>query len=146
MTDNKYEQILEQAGVRITAVRLVVLKTVMNDITGAFSLQDVIDILVDADNSSVFRTLSLFAEKKILHLIDDGSGMQKYCVCHCNDRHSHHGHVHLTCTVCHQTVCMEKVPIPAVPIPQGYEVTEAEYIIKGICPKCQHKQSLQRKK
>lgn len=136
---DKYEQMLTDAGIRVTAVRLLVLQTVVNDMNGAFSLQDVMDVMADSDKSSVFRALTLFADKKLLHLIDDGSGMQKYCVCHCEDRHHHHGHVHLTCTICHQTICMENVPIPAVPVPKGYEIEEAEYIIKGICPKCRRK-------
>ncbi|SRR5574344_2386868 len=135
---NGYERILIDADIRVTAMRLLVLKTIYNNMSGAFSLHDVTDILDNADNSSVFRALTIFADKKILHLIDDGSGMQKYCICHCSN-YEHHGHVHLTCTVCHQTFCMNNVPIPVVPVPKGFEVEETEYIIKGTCPKCMKK-------
>jgi hypothetical protein len=75
--------------------------------------------------------------------IDDGSGMQKYCLCNCTHdnehgcHYQHQGHVHLTCIKCHETICLEDVPIPSVPIPEGYVVHESEYVIKGICPKCQ---------
>lgn len=135
-----YESLLSEVGIRITAVRLLVLKTIMTKMHGAFSLQDVMKELYQSDNSSVFRALTLFAEKKLLHHVDDGSGVQKYCVCHCND-HSHScRHVHLTCTVCHETICLNDVPIPPVPVPEGYEIIEAGYLIKGICPKCQKKQ------
>lgn len=134
-----YEQILSQEGIRVTAIRLLVLKAIYNQIEGAFSLQDVVDLLETADQSSVFRTLILFAEKGLLHLIDDGSGVQKYCVCHCEDHHHHHGHIHFNCTVCHKTFCLTEVPIPPVPIPQGFEIEESEYIIKGICPDCAKK-------
>ena len=133
---NDYEQILSREGIRVTAIRLLVLKAVYNQIDGAFSLQDVLDIMETADQSSVFRTLTLFAEKGLLHLIDDGSGVQKYCVCRCEDHHHHHGHIHFSCTVCHKTFCLTEVPIPSVPVPQGFEVQESEYIIKGVCPKC----------
>jgi Fur family ferric uptake transcriptional regulator len=34
---------------------------------------------------------------------------------------------------------MEEVPIPSVPIPEGYEIHESEYVIKGLCPKCSKK-------
>ena len=96
-----------------------------------------------APANSIFRALTLFAEKQLLHLIDDGSGMQKYCLCNCTHdnehgcHYQHQGHVHLTCIKCHETICLEDVPIPSVPIPEGYVVHESEYVIKGICPKCQ---------
>ena len=140
-----YEDILNNAEIRITANRLLVLKTIHEDIHGAFSLLDVESKLPTMDASSIFRALTLFAEKQLLHPIDDGSGMQKYCVCHClhddddahyGHHHKHQGHVHLTCIKCHETICLEDVPIPLVPIPEGYDILESEYVIKGICPKC----------
>ena len=134
-----YEQILSQEGIRVTAVRLLVLKTIYNTISGAFSLQDVVSQLGTAAPSSVFRALTLFSQKGLLHLIDDGSGVQKYCVCHCPDHHHHSGHIHFTCTLCHKTFCLTEVPIPSVPIPQGFEIEESEYIIKGLCPSCSKK-------
>ena len=61
-----YEQILSQEGIRVTAVRLLVLKTIYNTISGAFSLQDVVSQLGTADPSSVFRALTLFSQKGLL--------------------------------------------------------------------------------
>lgn len=134
---SKYEEILSEAGVRITAVRLLVLRTITERMHGgAFSLQDIMAEMVTADNSSVFRTLSLFAERRLLHTIDDGSGMQKYCLCTCPNHDHKHGHVHFTCTVCQRTICLMDVPIPHVALPEGFEVRDSEFIIKGICPKC----------
>lgn len=130
-----YEAKLKEAGIRVTAVRLLVYRTVYEQMSNAFSLQDVMERLPHADNSSVFRTLTLLAEKHLLHLIDDGSNMQKYCVCHCGKFHCHHAH--LTCTVCHETVCLKNIKVPPVEVPEGYIIHEAEFVIKGICPKCQ---------
>jgi len=130
------EQHLTEHGVRPTAVRILVLKTILQNMSNAFSLQDITDILVHADSSSIYRALMLFAEHHILHPIDDGSGMQKYCVCHCSDHDCHH--VHLTCTVCHQTICLKDIPVPQVPIPEGYLIEESEFVVKGICPHCRH--------
>lgn len=130
-----YEQKLREAGIRVTAVRLLVYRTVYEKMHNAFSLQDVMELLTYADNSSVFRALTLFAEKHLLHLIDDGSNMQKYCVCRCGEFKCHHAH--LSCTVCHETICLTDVRIPFVEVPEGYIIHEAEFVIKGICPKCQ---------
>lgn len=136
---DRYEALLSEAGIRITAVRLLVLKTVYERLHGgAFSLQDVMQELVTADNSSVFRTLTLFAEHRILRTVNDGSGMQKYCLAlHTHHSHGHDtGHVHFTCTVCQRTVCLTDIPIPHVSLPEGYEAADTEFIVKGICPRC----------
>lgn len=138
-TTTDYEERLRHAGIRITSVRLLVYKTIFEQMHNAFSLQDVMDRLPYADNSSVFRALTLFAEHNLLHLIDDGSNMQKYCVCRCGEFKCHHAH--LSCTQCHETICLTDIKIPAVNVPDGYIIKEAEFVIKGICPKCQAKQN-----
>ena len=132
-----YEHILTEAGIRVTAVRLLVIRLIHEQMHGgAFSLQDVMNKLVTADNSSVFRALTLFAEKRLLHTIDDGSGMQKYCLCSCPNHDHRHGHVHFTCTNCQRTICLTDMPIPQINMPEGFEVHDVEFIGKGICPKC----------
>ena len=135
-----YESILLEAGIRITAVRLLVLKTIIEQMHGgAFSLQDIMEKMVTADNSSVFRTLTLLAEKRLLHTIDDGSGMQKYCLCTCPGHDHRHGHVHFTCTSCQKTICLMDMPIPHIALPEGFEARDMEFIVKGLCPKCASK-------
>lgn len=136
MTTEHYEQELSSADIRITAVRLLIWRTLREKITDAFSLADVQDLLYTIDKSTIFRTLTLFSEHGLLHTIDDGSGMQKYCVCHCTDSDHHHHHIHLTCIRCHKTWCIEDIEVPVVPVPDDFEVTEREYVVKGICRRC----------
>ena len=52
-----FEHILEEAGIRVTAVRLLVLKAIYTQIKGAFSLHDVVDVL------RAFCTLSTMAQE-----------------------------------------------------------------------------------
>ena len=130
------EQTLDNAGVRVTAVRLLVWRQVRHGFSDAFSLADLEAALPTVDRSTLFRTLSTFTEAHLLHEIDDGSGSQKYCVCSTCDTHRCEGHVHLTCTRCHRTFCLTDVRIPAVPLPEGWEAVEAEYVVKGVCPAC----------
>lgn len=131
-----YETELSEAGIRVTAVRLLIWRTLREQVSDAFSLSDVQDLLYTIDKSTLFRALTLFAEKGLLHSIDDGSGMQKYCVCRCGDHEHHHSHVHMTCVRCRKTWCIEDVEIPAVPVPDDFEVLEREYVVKGVCRKC----------
>ena len=135
----KHEDVLKNAGVRVTALRLMIWRTISDKMKEAFSLADLEQLLISVDKSTLFRSLILFTEHGLLHTINDGSGSHKYCVCHCDDHNHHHGHVHLTCIHCHKTWCLENVSIPSVSVPTGYDVVECEYIVKTVCPMCKNK-------
>ena len=81
----------------------------------------------------------LFKKKELLHEIDDGSGAVKYCLCECEDETHHQHHVHITCTICKRTFCLKKVNVPLVSIPKEFEIEEINYVVKGVCSKCQKK-------
>jgi Fur family ferric uptake transcriptional regulator len=130
------EQVFKKAGIRVTAVRLLIWREIRNSFPGAFSLSDLEDALPTVDKSTLFRTLMLLSESHLLHDIDDGSGSHKFCVCHHDDTLHCTGHVHLTCRVCHRTFCLTDVRIPQVELPEGFVPEEAEYIVKGVCPDC----------
>ena len=133
------EQTLDNAGVRVTAVRLLIWKTIRRDFDNAFALADLESALPTVDRSTLFRTLAVLTEAHLLHEIDDGSGSQKYCVCHLDDTRHCQGHIHLTCRVCHRTFCLTNVKIPPAPLPEGFVQEEAEYVVKGICKDCSEK-------
>lgn len=133
------DKVFEMAKIRNTAVRQLVWKAV-SEFDYAFSLADLEAKLCTVDKSSLFRTLTLFKEKELLHEVDDGSGSVKYCVCDCcegNHDHIHHQHhVHITCVVCKKTFCLKKLTVPLVNIPKDFEVEEINYVVKGVCSKC----------
>ena len=58
-TDISDEQVLQQAGIRITAVRLMVWRQVRHGFADAFSLADLEAALPTVDRSTLFRTLTL---------------------------------------------------------------------------------------
>ena len=147
---------LENHGVRATAVRILVWRTLAK-LDFAFALSDLEALLPSVDRSTIFRALTLFADKEMLHVIEDGSGQHKYCVCqehgtcveedgccqedHCHDHHHEEcQHVHLTCLKCGKTFCLKQQKIPMVEVPEGFEIRHISYIIQGICPHCAHKQ------
>lgn len=133
------EDILLNAGIRVTAVRLMVWRHIRHKMEGVFSLNDLEKTLPTMDRSTLFRTLTVFSDAHLLHNVDDGSGSQKYCVCHHDNTMQCNGHVHLTCRICHNTFCLTNTSIPQVPIPEGFQVEETEYIVKGICANCERK-------
>ncbi|MCR5192114.1 MAG: transcriptional repressor [Bacteroidales bacterium] len=136
MTD---EETLHNAGIRITAVRMMIWKQIRHGFDSVFSLYDLEESLPTVDRSTLFRTLTLLSDAHLLHNVDDGSGSQKYCVCHHDDTRHCLGHVHLTCVKCHKTFCLNNVTIPPVTLPEGFIPEETEYVVKGICGHCSTK-------
>lgn len=136
MIKDDIERILDNHGVRPTAVRTLIYRAAESH-RNTFSLMELEEELATVDKSTIFRTLTLFADHHLLHEIEDGSGSKKYCVCH----HDHacalsERHVHFYCTGCRTTYCLEHTFIPAVALPDGFIAGDAGYIIKGLCPKC----------
>lgn len=154
ISNETIEKVFQEFDIRPTAVRMLIWKEITT-LDFAFALSDLEGVLPTVDRSTIFRALTLFVEKHLLHTIDDGSGQQKYCICHQYEHHmghchcEHHEqhpddhdecqHVHLSCTVCGRTFCLREQRIPPVQIPEGFQVIRAQYIVQGICPRCAHR-------
>ena len=72
--------ILEAVGIRPTATRVLIYKSISN-LTDTFSLADIENRLISVDKSTIFRTLIIFQEHHLIHSVDDGSGSSKYWLC-----------------------------------------------------------------
>jgi Fur family ferric uptake transcriptional regulator len=92
------------------------------------------------DRVTIYRTLSTFVEKGILHKVLDDTGAMKYALCapDCHESHDHrHDHVHFKCDICGKTSCVDEVPIPAVQLPEGYRLSGVNMLLQGTCPECE---------
>lgn len=137
MTD-KATHILRDKKVNPTAVRIRVLDYLL-DTEKAQSLSDIEKGLIQSDRSSIFRTLKTFEENKVIHSVEDGTGMTKYAVCieGCNcDLHDLHYHFY--CERCQVTYCLLDNPIQKIDLPPKYVMQQANMVIKGICASCNH--------
>ncbi len=130
------EKKLKNKKIRPTAMRHLVLEVLMQT-PHALSLSDIEDMLDTADKSTIFRTLKIFEEKKIIHSIDDGSSSLKYALCHA-DCEIHHNdlHVHFVCESCGKTFCMNQIRIPTVSLPKDFTAQSANMVVKGRCSDC----------
>ncbi len=133
----RLQKILHEHAVKPTANRIVLLRT-LAAAERPLSLAELEQRILTIDKSGVFRTLAVFKEHGLVHVIDDASGA-RYELCHGH----HHGHavdddthVHFFCERCHTTFCLDHIPIPPVDLPEGYEMSTANYVVKGICPNC----------
>lgn len=131
-----YIQRLEKKQIKPTAVRILVLRTLMES-SYALSLSELEEQLVTVDKSTIFRTLNLFLAHHLVHEMEDGSGSSKYEVCENEDSCSIEDmHVHFYCERCHRTFCFKNIQIPLISLPENFRMQSVNYMIKGICDNC----------
>ena len=130
------EQKLEARGIKPTAVRLLIFKS-MIEYPQAFSLADIEAVLGTVDRSTISRAIMLFHEHLLIHSIDDGSGSMKYSVCNDDCQCSlNELHVHFTCTRCQRTFFLESISIPPVQLPDKFLLENINFVMKGLCDQC----------
>ena len=130
---------LESKGIRPTANRILVMKTLMGE-QNPQSLSNLERKMVSMDKSSIFRTLTLFLEHDVVHAFEDGRGVLCYELCEEKGACDHHdGHIHFYCESCQRSFCMEDIHIPSFELPEGFYPHSISFFIKGECPDCRKK-------
>ncbi len=136
MNKNDSVRLLELHDIKPTSNRIVVVNALM-ECERPMSLSELEYKILTIDKSGIFRTLTLFKEHHLVHVIEDGGEGVRYELCHShNHKHDDDVHVHFFCEHCHKTYCFENIKIPQVDLPDGYEMTTVNYVIKGRCPEC----------
>lgn len=136
-----YIKKLQLRDIKPTSSRLLILRE-MNRGDEAVSMPELERLLPTVDKSTISRTISLFLLHKLIHAIDDGTGVLKYnicdddCDCSVDDEHTH-----FYCENCHRTFCLKHIAVPVVPLPEGFELNSVNYVLKGLCPECSEKLS-----
>lgn len=145
MNEINFSDILLKSDIKITAIRLLVLKA-MCTFNRAFSLADLEEYLETVDKSTLFRTLTLFLDHHLIHSVDDGSGSIKYCLCVKDGECSlEELHCHFYCENCKLTFCLDDVAIPLADAPKGFILQKVNYVMKGLCPVCASKNKPEQK-
>lgn len=129
------EHLLNEHGVKPTANRLLIARA-LHDGGCPLSQQELETALETVDKSVISRTLSLMRSHRLVHAIESGETTRyELCLSH-GGAHDDDTHVHFYCERCHRTVCLDDISIPEVVLPEGYRMTTANYLLKGICPRC----------
>lgn len=136
MKSEQYSERLEQRGVRPTATRLLVFRA-LSEARHAMSLRELDDVLDTVDRSTIFRTLVLLGDAHLIHVIEDGTGVALYELCHGHDpRHHDDQHIHFYCRACQRTFCLRSLQVPEIELPEGFVPEGVNYLVKGLCAEC----------
>lgn len=131
-------EILEHKSLRVTPCRVFVLNEFLKKDSVSYSELDLEKKSKgNYDRVTIYRTLKTFIDQDILHPIFENENHVKYAFCkdHEHEKHNHE-HVHFKCTTCSTTQCLDNVKVGLTDLPKGFIKNEANYLIIGICDKC----------
>ncbi|MDX2001138.1 MAG: Fur family transcriptional regulator [Chitinophagales bacterium] len=132
------EHLLKDHQLRLTDARVAVLETFFSA-AGALSHAD-LEKELDAhfDRVTIYRTLSTFMEKGLLHKVPVDDGGTRYALCHDHCTvHTHlDDHIHFKCSQCGTTSCLEELQAPKINLPTGYKADEYNFLVVGVCKAC----------
>jgi Fur family ferric uptake transcriptional regulator len=132
------KDLLKEHDLRVTDSRAQVLDVFMGQGL-ALSQPDIERALGDDfDRVTIYRSLTAFLEKGLIHKVLDDSGAAKFALCiHDQETHKHNdSHVHFKCMECGTTKCMDELGFPDFKAPEGYSFESTNVLVQGICPKC----------
>jgi len=92
------------------------------------------------DRVTVYRVLERLENEGGIHRVVHLDGVVRYARCHSCEGEDHsyvhaHHHVHFHCSQCNAVTCLESV-IPEFKLPRGYQISETNFSVSGVCPKC----------
>lgn len=130
--------LLRKYDLRKTPVRLATLQLFL-EASHALAHSDIESHFEhEIDRVTIYRTLTTFEEKGLIHKAYDGGEAIKYAICkdHCEAHDHNDDHLHFNCLNCGKTYCLEGYPVPDIDIPNGFQVSELYLFAKGTCEEC----------
>lgn len=131
---------LKEKGIKITKARIIIYEILTKNessVTVDFLYDECRRLGLSLNISTVYRTLEIFEEKKIVERFYLGEGRYSFAI-----KKNHHVHK-LECSLCHKEI---EVACPMQHIGEllktqtGFTLTEHKLDLKGICEECKHKE------
>lgn len=134
----KARNILKSHKLKITGNRLEIIHIFVENNRALSHSEIEKAIRSNMDRVTIYRNLKIFEEKGMIHQFVDLNGVQRFALCQdaCTDHEHRDHHIHLQCSNCDQTYCLD-IHIPKLNIPENFQVTQFEFMVKGICENCQ---------
>mgnify|MGYP001210654803 CR=1 FL=1 len=134
-----FTQLLKINGLKVTKPRLRVLE-VISDKKTAINQPELEKVFgSEIDRVTLYRILSSFEEKGILHKVFDLHGTATFAICSpkCSADHHHDQHVHFICSECNSVFCLDEISVPKINIPNNFSLNSIAINAVGICDSCQ---------
>jgi Fur family ferric uptake transcriptional regulator len=130
------QKVLHDHDLKRTACREGIL-SMMLESGHALSENEIKDELSgNFDRTTFYRSFKILLEKSIIHKIVVDNQMIKYALD--NSITHKNKHAHFYCKKCDSVICLDNIPVEEPEVPQGFEASETEIIIKGVCSTCKN--------
>jgi len=99
----------------------------------------VIGAKVDADYSTIYRTLQTFLQHKIIQIIPNTGTEQLYVLCEnavFEKNYTKQSEVYFQCNNCCRTFCVEDADVGYLRLPKGYSTNRTLINVQGLCDVC----------
>ena len=130
------EKLLKQHGLSSTAIRLEVLGILLSHDTPVSTRDLEMQLSKPFDRVTLYRTLRVFAERKLVHRIQVSENCVAYKAPYGFEEGKAAEHLHFHCTHCDQVFCMPQIPIQEVSLPAGFQKSKSQLVVDGLCIKC----------
>ena len=130
------ENIIKSHGLSLTKARKKVLKYFLK-LDKPLSLKTIRNLVNPIDRVTLFRILSSFEERGIIHSIRLEKGQHLYALCKetCHNGKHAHKHIHFTCDSCDNVSCVSIDNFPKLSI-ANYKVNKISINVSGVCQSC----------
>jgi len=128
------DEILNQHKLKRTSCREGILQLIINA-NSALSEHEIKEKLQsNYDRTTFYRSFKTLEEHGIIHKIVVDNQIIKYAID--NSVTNKKEHAHFFCNKCERVVCMDSIEIPKIHLPEGFNISNTEFILKGECETC----------
>jgi Fur family transcriptional regulator, ferric uptake regulator len=137
------DDLLRRVSLRRTPVRVGVIELLAKS-SEPMGVPEMLEHLPrETDAVTVYRTLNTFTRKRLVHRVRGEDQGWRYALSTGagGDKVPQHQHPHFVCEGCGAVQCLDAAKVPAklvasMRIADGYEVSYAEVVLHGTCPRC----------
>lgn len=135
------EQILEYNNLQKTAIRLDILAILLSRNFAVPELELKELLIENYNRSTIYRTLQVFLQSKIIHKIVEEDGKFSYVASgkYKQTPHANKEHIHFKCQMCGTVMCLPDIPVGTYSLPKGYIKLKSNFLIVGVCNLCSQK-------
>lgn len=134
-TEQQAELLIRDTGARLTRPRTRVLMFLLQQ-PRPLTHHEIHEILPGEplDTVTLYRVLEWLTENGLVHRIAGADQVWRFSA---SGGKQDHEHAHFQCTTCDSVTCFNDMPLPRrVRMPAGFTSQEVDFLIKGICPRC----------
>jgi Fur family ferric uptake transcriptional regulator len=131
-------KVLRGQGMRVTPQREIIL-TALHDFEDHASAEEIFRraqmVSSAIDISTIYRTLELLQEMKMLAVVEAADGQRRYAL-----KHAHDEHAHLVCSECGAVMQVDAQPLRDLALAlrreHGFTLDDRHFSLPGRCAVC----------